>query len=89
MNSPMHLQYKKQIPLQMELSPYYLLLDAPCICFGSESGNIDDFYKTYHFLNQNDDAYKAAIREFLQQGNSYPKALSLAFESLSPARGID
>ena len=59
-----------------------------CICFGSESGNIDDFYKTYRFLNQNDDAYKAAIREFLQQGNSYPKALSLAFESLRPAREL-
>lgn len=67
-----------------------LLSAAGCswICFGSESGNINDFYKTYRFLNQNDDAYKAAIREFLQQGNSYPKALSLAFESLNPAEEL-
>ncbi len=67
-----------------------LLSAAGCayLCFGSESGNIDDFYQTYQFLNQNDDAYKAAIREFLQQGNSYPKALSLAFKSLSPTEEL-
>lgn len=67
-----------------------LLSAAGCssICFGSESGDIEDFYHTYRFLNQHDVKYKAAIRSFLQQGNSYPKALSLAFNSLAPGTNL-
>ena len=59
------------------------LLDlAGCdsICFGSESGNIEDFYDTYDFLEKHQQSYDQAIRIFLDQGNSYPKALSLAFK---------
>ncbi|MBB6443727.1 nucleotidyltransferase [Bacillus benzoevorans] len=67
-----------------------LLSAAGCssICFGSESGDIEGFYDTYRFLNQHDEKYKAAIHAFLQQGNSYPKALSLAFASLEPDKHL-
>ena len=69
-----------------------LLAAAGCstICFGSESGNIEDFYHTHQFLNQHSQQYEKAIRYYLDQGNSYPKALSLAFDSLQLSEnGID
>jgi predicted nucleotidyltransferase len=67
-----------------------LLDKAGCdyICFGSESGKIEDFYHTYDFLEKNQQDYNQAIRIFLDQGNSYPKALSLAFQSLEPTENI-
>jgi predicted nucleotidyltransferase len=67
-----------------------LLAKAGCdsICFGSESGNIDDFFHTYDFLQKNQQSYNQAIRTFLDQGNSYPKALSLAFQSLELTANI-
>lgn len=67
-----------------------LLSAAGCssICFGSESGNIDEFFDTFHFLNQNEEQYKTAIQAYLAQGNSYPKALALAFESLAPEKSV-
>jgi predicted nucleotidyltransferase len=61
-----------------------MLAAAGCdsICFGSESGNIESFYHTYHFLENHQLQYNEAIRQYVDQGNSYPKALSLAFQSL-------
>ncbi len=35
------------------------------ICFGSESGNIEDFYDTYDFLEKHQQSYDQAIRSFL------------------------
>ena len=64
------------------------LAGCDAICFGSESGNIDDFYHTYDFLEKHQQNYDQAIRIFLNQGNSYPKALSLAFQSLNPTENI-
>ncbi|MFS0591970.1 nucleotidyltransferase [Cytobacillus horneckiae] len=63
------------------------LLEA-CGCrylsFGSESGEIDDFLSTIHFLKESNDKYQHLIKQFVQDGNSYPKATSLAFKALSP-----
>jgi len=69
-----------------------LLVAAGChtICFGSESGNIEDFYHTYHFLEKYKDLYNHEIKQFMGKGYSYPKALSLAFQALEPEEnGID
>jgi predicted nucleotidyltransferase len=62
-----------------------LLAAAGCntICFGSESGTIDDFYGTYHFLNKNQAIYNENIQKYSELGYSYPKSLSLAFQELS------
>src|SRR4051812_18291343 len=67
-----------------------MLIAAGCdsICFGSESGNIEDFYHTYHFLKKHQLQYNHAIRQYMDQGNSYPKALSLAFQSLESTENI-
>lgn len=63
-----------------------LLNAAGCdsICFGSESGTIEEFYQTYHFLKQNENAYNEAVKKFMSFGNSYPKAMSLAYRGLGP-----
>ena len=58
------------------------------ICFGSESGTIDDFYQTYHFLKKNQALYNEGIQKYIESGNSYPKALSLAFQELSPSDNL-
>jgi len=67
-----------------------LLASAGCdsICFGSESGNIEDFYRTYHFLEKQQQTYNQSIRFFIDQGYSYPKALSLAFQGLKSSEDM-
>ncbi|WP_394232629.1 nucleotidyltransferase [Niallia oryzisoli] len=67
-----------------------LLGAAGCqfICFGSESGNIEDFYHTYHFLEKHHEPYNYEIKRFINKGYSYPKALSLAFKALEPAENV-
>lgn len=54
-----------------------------CLCFGSESGDINEFYSTYSFMKQYDGAIQAKIRENMQLGNSYPKAVATAYQTVS------
>lgn len=54
------------------------------LCFGSESGNIESFYRTISFLDENNEEYQSKIRFFIEQGNSFPKASALAFQELYP-----
>lgn len=50
--------------------------------FGSENGFIEPFLNTYNLIENNRQTYNAYIREALQFGNSYPKALHIAYEKL-------
>jgi len=50
--------------------------------FGSENGLITPFLNTYHLIENNRPTYNAHIREALQAGNSYPRALHIAYEKL-------
>jgi predicted nucleotidyltransferase len=61
-----------------------LLAYAGCevICFGSESGDIQQFYNTYSLLNKEEHSYNKYIKEFMTEGHSYPKSMSLAFERI-------
>ncbi|WP_313804142.1 nucleotidyltransferase [Cytobacillus sp.] len=54
------------------------------LCFGSESGSINSFYKTITFLQAHNELYQQKIKYFIEKGNSYPKATSLAYQTLSP-----
>lgn len=54
------------------------------LCFGSESGNIDQFYRTISFLESNNEQFQSQVRFYIEKGNSYPKASSLAFQQLCP-----
>lgn len=50
--------------------------------FGSENGSITAFLNTYHLIENNRTTYNEHIREYLQTGISYPKALHAAYEKL-------
>lgn len=52
------------------------------ICFGSESGNINEFDTLYFFIKQHKDTYNLFIKEALKKGESYPRALASAFKKL-------
>lgn len=57
------------------------------VCFGSEEGTILPFEKTIEFLDLYREPYADKIKSFLSEGNSYPKAAALAFQSLNTANG--
>ncbi|MBN8207362.1 nucleotidyltransferase [Bacillus sp. NTK071] len=52
------------------------------LCFGSESGSIHEFLSTVSFIDSHEKEYNERIKYFMGEGNSYPKASSLAFQSL-------
>ncbi|WP_456271640.1 nucleotidyltransferase [Bacillus sp. AK031] len=67
------------------------LLDAmrcKSFCFGSESGDIDAFERTVHYLQNNNDIYNSFVHKFVKEGMSYPSALSKAFQSLESAEEL-
>lgn len=66
----------------------HLLEELRChsFCFGSESGELAPFLRTYHVLKEKKETYNAHIQSFLQQGHSYPTASSLAFQSITTAQ---
>ncbi|BCB03243.1 nucleotidyltransferase [Bacillus sp. KH172YL63] len=51
-------------------------------CFGSEDGDIEAFEETVSFIDRNKTSYNAFIKEYIQDGMSYPSALSSAFNML-------
>ncbi|MDQ0482778.1 nucleotidyltransferase [Guptibacillus hwajinpoensis] len=52
------------------------------LCFGSESGSIHEIQNTVAFVDSHEKEYNERIKYFMSEGNSYPKATSLAFQSL-------
>lgn len=60
------------------------ILDAAgcdTLCFGSESGEIDSFFQTIEYL-ANQSQFDEKVKQFMKEGVSYPKALSLSFHEL-------
>jgi len=51
-------------------------------CFGSENGSIASFMRLYEVMTQNNDQLSQEIKYFSKQGNSYPRAASLALQKL-------
>ncbi|MBW3113983.1 nucleotidyltransferase [Bacillus sp. MCCB 382] len=51
-------------------------------CFGSEDGDIHAFDKTIQFIHTNQEQYDKYIRDFIQEGMSYPSALAGAYQKL-------
>ncbi|WP_246940243.1 nucleotidyltransferase [Bacillus pinisoli] len=52
------------------------------VCFGSESGNIEDFTNTVQVMLEKKDDFDSYIHTFSREGNSFPKSASLAFQML-------
>lgn len=67
-----------------------LLEELRChsFCFGSEDGEITPFLNTFHLLEEKKEEYKASIKQFLQEGLSYPTAASRAFQSISSTENL-
>ncbi|WP_226674343.1 nucleotidyltransferase [Rossellomorea aquimaris] len=51
-------------------------------CFGSEDGDIHAFDNTIQFIHTNQEQYDKYIRDFIQEGMSYPSALAGAYQRL-------
>jgi len=58
------------------------------LCFGSENGDISTFWETINFLDSHHDQYNELIKKNIKTGISYPKALSLAFQTLSNSENL-
>ena len=64
----------------------YLLNAIGCksVCFGSESGKINQFYTTLQFIKEHQQRYEVYIRSFMKEGMSYPASLAASFKKLNP-----
>lgn len=58
-------------------------LQCESFCFGSENGSIPMFINKYEQMTKNEAILNEQIRLFSKQGNSYPKAVSLALQALN------
>jgi predicted nucleotidyltransferase len=58
------------------------------LCFGSESGDISSFFETVDYLDTHKERFDEKIKMNIKSGVSYPKALSLSFQSLSSPENI-
>jgi Predicted nucleotidyltransferase len=58
------------------------------LCFGSEVGNIERLKEIAEILVEESDEYKALLKKYISQGNSYPSARSKALcEYTSSSKG--
>lgn len=57
-------------------------LGTDVVCFGSEQGTIEPFEATITFLKKHQEAYRRELKMHLDEGHSFPKAASLAFQDL-------
>lgn len=58
-------------------------LECDYLCFGSESGDINEFSHTFIQLQGKQDEEDLLVKKFLKNGSSYPKAKSLAMQELT------
>lgn len=65
-------------------------LQCDFFCFGSEEGNLSTFIDSYQLLQERSEDYSTALKNFLKEGNSYPTAASLAYQTISTSeKGLD
>ncbi|MFC2950213.1 nucleotidyltransferase [Virgibacillus sediminis] len=57
-------------------------IGASTLCFGSESGNINDFISSYHNFRKNEREYQQSLKDHLQQGLSFPEASRHAYQTI-------
>ncbi|MFT0560062.1 nucleotidyltransferase [Bacillus cereus] len=60
------------------------------ICFGSEDGQIENFYNTISIQKNEEETFNCLVKQFMDAGNSYAKATSDAFSHiLTSEKNID
>lgn len=57
-------------------------IGASSICFGSESGHINDFITAYEILTEKASIYTEKLKKHLDQGEAYPRSTTLAYEEI-------
>lgn len=57
-------------------------LQVASICFGSESGDIATFTNILQYKKAHQAAYEKYVKQFLKEGDSFPKANSKAYEAI-------
>lgn len=57
-------------------------LGVNSICFGSESGDIQQFIQAYENFSKNQDSFQIKLKEALNDGKSFPDASTIAYESI-------
>lgn len=58
-------------------------LKASYVCFGSEHGNTQSFLEFSRLLREHEHSIAQHTKNYLKDGNSYPKALSLAVNNIT------
>ncbi|OZT13275.1 hypothetical protein CHN50_05645 [Priestia aryabhattai] len=58
-------------------------LKASYVCFGSEHGNTQSFLEFSKLLREHEHSIAEHTKNYLKDGNSYPKALSLAMNNIT------
>lgn len=56
------------------------------ICFGSEDGQIENFYNTISVQKNEEATFNRLVKQFMSAGNSYAKATSEAFLHILPSK---
>ena len=69
------------------VSLLYHLGCVDTLCFGSESGDVGSLIATARILMDEPPEYKALLQRFLKEGNSYPKSVQMAVQSLGNKLG--
>ncbi|WP_432629897.1 tRNA(Met) cytidine acetate ligase [Brotaphodocola sp.] len=59
------------------------------LCFGSESGSLDDLRATAEILVREPEEYTQNLRAFLKEGNSFPLARSLALRAFLESQNVE
>ncbi len=69
------------------VSLFHHLGCVDALCFGSESGDVGSLIATAHILMEEPPEYKMLLQRFLKEGNSYPKSVQMAIQSLENTLG--
>ncbi len=69
------------------VSLFHHLGCVDALCFGSESGDVDSLIATARILMEEPPEYKLLLQRFLKEGNSYPKSVQMAVQSLGNKLG--
>jgi predicted nucleotidyltransferase len=67
------------------------ILDAigcQTLCFGSESGDISTIIQTVNYMEKHKERFDESIKMNIKTGVSFPKALSLSFQTLSSTENL-
>ncbi|QDP40077.1 nucleotidyltransferase [Radiobacillus deserti] len=62
-------------------------LFCPTVCFGSEHGEIEDFFSAYNVLVKEKQTFQAELHHYLGQGLSFPEASKHAYASIGLTEG--